>query len=223
MATQFEGRSLVAGSVSGVRSWRIRKDGTLTGVVYQEPWGPRLNTAHCMIYTNVPGVEHRRAQAECTCGFYAYFHAKHNSYGRYAQTVNGIIEGVGLASVGNKGFRIEKARVVALVKPAGYLAITIALLWLAMIVRFAFYGGISWIDLVYVLPAYITARNLQWITLIRWRFSRTRRRYPDIPVYRTYREAVEAHPLTRLPGYVEPDSASLRTRLRRKLVKRSQP
>ena len=60
---------------------------------------------------------HKRAVASghrfdpaCQCGFWAYDEAGFKAHG----TVVGVIEGYGKTTVGTKGFRCEKARIVAL-------------------------------------------------------------------------------------------------------------
>jgi len=49
------------------------------------------------------------------CGFYAYFDDDPVNE-NYGGQVVGLIEGTGIATVGRKGFRSEKAKIVALVK-----------------------------------------------------------------------------------------------------------
>jgi hypothetical protein len=52
----------------------------------------------------------------CTCGYYAYFHGEHD-WDQYTSGVYGIIEGWGVCSVGDRGFRASRAQLVAIVKP----------------------------------------------------------------------------------------------------------
>jgi hypothetical protein len=61
------------------------------------------------------GARKHSFQADCSCGFYAYFSEEVNEYVHpgMAQVV-GIIEGTGETVVGTKGFRSSKARIVAL-------------------------------------------------------------------------------------------------------------
>lgn len=60
------------------------------------------------------------AQRGCTCGFYAYYrHGLHTYVNR--DRAAAIISGYGRVTLGTKGFRAEKARIIALVKP---LAVT---------------------------------------------------------------------------------------------------
>jgi len=59
---------------------------------------------------------HPAGVKDCVCGFYAYFDGS-NAY-HTGHTVAAIIEGYGRCTIGTRGFRAEKARLVALiVKP----------------------------------------------------------------------------------------------------------
>lgn len=53
--------------------------------------------------------------ATCSCGFYAYF-GDSNDYGSRT-TLTGVVEAFGKVTIGTRGFRAEKARIVALVIP----------------------------------------------------------------------------------------------------------
>lgn len=165
--SEFSDRPFVAGSVFGVRSFRIDK-GALTGVVHRVPWTAQMNEARCIdvlasfaamgmsfetaMHSLVVSMHnlaltlarhngkvylrkapkppahraikerpasHRSGSVECRCGFYAYFDGGFNPHHAEGQVL-GIIEGFGLVSVGSRGFRAEKARIVALVAPAGW-------------------------------------------------------------------------------------------------------
>lgn len=60
-------------------------------------------------------------EADCACGFYAYHDNAVNGYGIHSgsdgRSVIGIVEGYGRIVLGPKGFRCQKARIVALVVP----------------------------------------------------------------------------------------------------------
>lgn len=82
-----------------------------------DPWTQR-NVAHCSDKTCYGGV-HRVPSGHdfdfgCQCGFWAYDEAGFQNHGR----IVGLIEGFGRTTVGTKGFRSEKARIVALAKHA---------------------------------------------------------------------------------------------------------
>lgn len=59
---------------------------------------------------------HRVGSKYCTCGYYAFFDYDAENHGYQKGHVTAIVEGTGVATVGEKGFRCEKAEVVALVK-----------------------------------------------------------------------------------------------------------
>lgn len=64
-----------------------------------------------------PESKHVVGSLGCACGFYAYFDGKND----YAQPgrITAIIEGYGTYTIGSRGFRSSKARLVALVLPDG--------------------------------------------------------------------------------------------------------
>lgn len=53
----------------------------------------------------------------CECGFYGYFDEGSNPYHTKGDTIRGLIEAYGRLTVGTRGFRAEKAVIVALVLP----------------------------------------------------------------------------------------------------------
>lgn len=62
------------------------------------------------------------SQPSCTCGFYAYNNQEsliRNSYTNDS-AVFGLIKGYGKVTIGTKGFRAEKADIVALSRPVGF-------------------------------------------------------------------------------------------------------
>lgn len=77
------------------------------------------------IYTAAPAPEpesapenHMPGSLRCQCGYYAYFTEASNPYHVERQgVIEGIVEGYGLVTVGTKGFRAQRARIVALVVP----------------------------------------------------------------------------------------------------------
>lgn len=124
---QFADRPFVAGSLIGIRSFRIY--GSTTGILVSpqrataRAWTCGENIAECrplMSHSLVqefgeqPLREHQVASMGCQCGFYAYFDRGSNPY-HSVLNVLGLIEGYGVATVGSRGFRCEKARIVALI------------------------------------------------------------------------------------------------------------
>lgn len=92
---------------------RKRRDETfVTFTLSAEPYYPRVA---CGDPTCVRGEFHvvdsgHRFDPSCECGFWAYDEAGFKAHGR----VVGAIEGYSKTTVGTKGFRCEKARIVAL-------------------------------------------------------------------------------------------------------------
>lgn len=126
--TQFDGWGFAVGSVRGIRDFRVDVDGTLTGVTVQESWKAGENKAHCISMWGPPKLMALLAKgttvikrpadmdADCSCGYYAYFKAKWRSYsfGHGERTIPGVIEGYGKVNLGAKGFRAEKARILGI-------------------------------------------------------------------------------------------------------------
>lgn len=59
--------------------------------------------------------EHTVGGLGCSCGFYAYFDGQ-NDY-KTGRNIAAVIEGYGVCTVGTRGFRAAKARLLALVEP----------------------------------------------------------------------------------------------------------
>lgn len=116
--TDFAGvTELAAGSIIGVRTWNIDSMGRLCAVNWPArqggAWGPGVNTAHCKHGMNgclcldcnkdCPGIAH----PDCTCGFYAYHDGI--SHAQNPGDVIGVVEAFGKVTIGEQGFRAEKA------------------------------------------------------------------------------------------------------------------
>lgn len=67
------------------------------------------------VMEEVEPEEPPHTMADCACGFYGYYDGS-NDY-RQKGRVNGIVEGYGEALIGTRGFRVAKARIVALAIP----------------------------------------------------------------------------------------------------------
>jgi hypothetical protein len=123
-----DGRPLVAGSLRGYRTWRLQRRGTsecgdslpLTSVTRRVVWGPSL-TATCSpeVMANpghgpitVPG-DHAAPAAGCRCGIYGWYDP--TDTGMLRAGVFGVVEASGLVVMGDRGFRAERARIVAVV------------------------------------------------------------------------------------------------------------
>ena len=136
---------LAPGSVFGVRWWSLRDDGMLGGVM--AAWQPGPNTATCLAPASSrrsttlafrhwaagsgpavmpddlmhgesePLPECSVPNEDCTCGFYAFWNPDEQSQVSVRFPVLGVIEGFGRTLIGDRGFRCEKARIVALHVP----------------------------------------------------------------------------------------------------------
>lgn len=62
---------------------------------------------------------HEAPDEDCVCGFYAYAEPSHEDarLPRGSQLVQGIVRGSGRTLIGTKGFRCEKAEIIALLDP----------------------------------------------------------------------------------------------------------
>jgi hypothetical protein len=124
ISTEFSQRPFIAGTIIGLRSFSVTPDGVLTGVTHRLPWSPGLNEAVCdggrspFVFAAFPpraSEPHRVAQVDCTCGFYAYFDERYNEF-HSPINVLGIVESFGTVTVGSRGCRASKARLIALVR-----------------------------------------------------------------------------------------------------------
>lgn len=125
----FTGPEFVVGSAKGIRVWRTDSLGRLTGWTHREVWTPGENVARCRkgevdTYTRLSiyyGLDGERAEPcesidpACACGYWAY-HSGTPDFGS-SEGVVGIIEGYGKTTIGTKGFRCEKARILAFAFP----------------------------------------------------------------------------------------------------------
>lgn len=146
--SEFSDRPLIADSLHGVRSFGVDTLGRLRGVTYPEVWRPGVNDAACLSQTDsdlrfvamgrtsvtfggtvsvdptppkrpTTKPTHDVATMKCGCGYYAYHDNGSNPHHRSATNVLGIVRGEGVATVGTRGFRCQRAEVVALVDPFG--------------------------------------------------------------------------------------------------------
>lgn len=141
MTDGFSDLPFAAGSVFGLRSFRTTADHHLTGCTGSGSyysWSPGTNEATCnkwswprTLLEDAAFMEsymstHQVAGPDCTCGFYAYYEGC-NDYAQFGtdswtgevgwHTLTGVVEGFGVVTVGSRGFRAAKGRIVALVRP----------------------------------------------------------------------------------------------------------
>lgn len=106
---------LAAGSVHGLRTWKVRSDGMLTGQ-RGKVWRSGINEATCLPeeMTFYRSTRCEGLDPKCSCGVYAYW----TKYAAAIQTeAVGVVEGFGRTIIGTRGFRCQKARIVAIVAP----------------------------------------------------------------------------------------------------------
>jgi hypothetical protein len=132
---------------------------------------PLSETAKAPVRSKQP--PHVVAGVNCGCGYYAYF----NGDNTYAQTdrVSAVVEGYGVCTVGDRGFRASKARLVALVLPDTEQKSRD---------RHARHYDSVYPELI-CRPRAVAVNTVQ-----------IRRNYPDVPVYPTVAAALAEHPLT---------------------------
>lgn len=161
------------------------------------------------------GERHQIAGMACACGYYAYFDKGNNPHAGKT-TVHALIEGYGVCTVGERGFRAEKAKLVALVDPTAKrlrdreltepwtlsrFSLLVALACLVTLIYTAIEG--------HTLAALITAVAFGANFLLflyndmrsreavgRGSFAQVRANYPGVPVYPSLRAAYREHPLT---------------------------
>ena len=123
-----DGRPLVAGSLRGYRTWRLQRRGSsacgdalpLTSVTRRVVWGPTLTAGCTPDVTANPGQgtatldgDHVAPAAGCQCGIYGWYDP--TDTGMLRAGVFGVVEASGLVLMGERGFRAERARIVAVV------------------------------------------------------------------------------------------------------------
>ena len=128
---EFSDRPFVAGSIVGLRSFRVDS---------LHVWRPGENVGECKRYEEARKAREARAQLghlqhvrhsgssvfvgmphevgslACKCGFYAYFDTGKNDWHGGAQgEIYGVVSGYGIVTVGSRGFRAQKAKLLGLV------------------------------------------------------------------------------------------------------------
>lgn len=88
-----------------------RIQAAMAGRQMSTPLPTRCASPGCEKCGNPSDMKHRVAGLNCTCGYYAYFDD------RPSGAVAAVIEGTGVVTLGSRGFRAQKAQLVALVDP----------------------------------------------------------------------------------------------------------
>lgn len=220
MDQQFSSLPLVASHIYGVRNFRIASYGALAAVTRDFEWFPGVNNATCD-----NGCE-RPAGISCTCGFYAFHGVFANSH-RTPFHVEAVIAGEGRATVGDLGFRVEKAKIVALVDPymqnsgrarfallkrfffpvitllTPFVLVLSVLIGLIGQQRYVEAVNILWLSLVFIVifsphMAHLPKNVVRSFTIGR-KLRLARNIYKDVAWYPSLEEAVKDYPLQGLP------------------------
>lgn len=119
----FNGNIQVAQN-HGFRAFRFAADDSLRSLVYDYQWTDGINRAVCARTTtwNKPAAPCPFPNKRCSHGFYAYYDEDYYpvSFDGNTIIVSGVIDGFGRCVIGEKGYRSEYARLVALVSPLRY-------------------------------------------------------------------------------------------------------
>lgn len=127
------GIPFAVGSVRGFRGWKVTTDGWLEPLSQSGRWFADGNEAIChgspsqdqlpypkeedrdwtRYYAQRDAWRARHDMTECPHGFYAYTTAE-EQYRTSVPAILGVIEGFGEVTIGTKGFRAMKARILAL-------------------------------------------------------------------------------------------------------------
>lgn len=135
---------LVVGRCLAGRVFRAHSDGVLTGLVYRQPWAPGINEAMCPYSTGQayapdhwrePGIghsyfygheghkrstPHKPGAMKCSCGFWLYHDLAMSAEWAKASGgcgVVGLVHATGTMTRGTKGYRAQRAQIIALVAP----------------------------------------------------------------------------------------------------------
>lgn len=127
----FDGAELVAGTALGYRWWTMRapqlhlnpaaaaqewEPGLLRGV--KDFWQPGVNRARCQAGIRVPHPYDQIPHPGCADGFWAYWEIQQHDMGAASSLpVVGVVRASGQVIMGPRGFRAQKAEIVALHLP----------------------------------------------------------------------------------------------------------
>lgn len=109
---------LITSTVRGFKQWSWNKDRKLVSM-FPADWSNGSLTSECSRYglsKDKSSDIHVSPGNDCTCGVYAHY-LPLESYEKQRNSIFGVVEASGKILMGTKGFRAEKAKVIAL---AGY-------------------------------------------------------------------------------------------------------
>jgi hypothetical protein len=106
--------TLVAGALRGYRQWEVTLDMKLKAVTQNHIWHSPMR-AIC----RHPDTDHRAPDRDCSCGIYACHRPDDDQLAASSVlhpgcVVTGVIEAWGRVEVGQRGFRAQHTRIVAL-------------------------------------------------------------------------------------------------------------
>lgn len=225
MRSEFDdGRLLVASDVVGARTFMVGSSGQLRSPVQYYLWSEGVNHSICHAYCRDPRSIYYGM--DCGCGFYAYFKKQYATEYKFQNCILGLISGTGRAKVGDRGFHVEKAEIIALIDPymvvkrkwwqSRWLRVPLAvLIMFTAPVLLAIFDSL-W-DLFMLLSFGFLALLITARTSPTWEveidelnpseedMQAVRKMYPNIPFYPTLEDALKDHPLTFVPEGVKVD------------------
>ena len=116
--SDYDATKLIVGTFFGVRhfDWwpgkKTKREPRLYSPSYEYMWKDGENQAECQCYRGAYGYSNDVAAKNHHCGFYAYYDDDHYQFGD--RNAIGVIEAYGRLTVGSRGFRAEKAKIVGL-------------------------------------------------------------------------------------------------------------
>lgn len=100
-------------------AWAVQRASltSLTGRLKREQCGSEPVEPKPEDFVRAIGEPPKHDRATCQCGFWAFYEPNDQYDGGRGGRVYGVIEGYGEITIGSKGFRAEKARILALSLP----------------------------------------------------------------------------------------------------------
>lgn len=229
MASEEFDTRLYPGEVTGLRAFKVTKEGKLTSPMRQEcKITPGENVARCDLRSPFglywdPGRgwvmewsrDHQVAGRHCMCGFYGYWDGS-NDYVRrpspLSPNISAVVKAYGHVTIGTRGFRAEKMKVVGVVLSSTGRSVRWSRYWLVLcavetVILIANLFRTDWSG-VFVAAAFVAlwlgfAAGWSWNPLPWFRRQKFKRNYPGVKVYRSEMAMVKAHPLTNPYDFVE--------------------
>lgn len=106
---RFSGKEFAASAAKGCRSFKVDELGRLRGVAYDQVWTPGENVSECRA---TEAHKEPNGFPNCKCGFYGYYDGSNDFY--KSGYVSAVVQGWGEAVMGENGFRVKRAKILAL-------------------------------------------------------------------------------------------------------------